>query len=302
MGQYGLGVRNERGDRLIEFCKEENLTIKNTYYDLHPRRLYTWKSPQDNPLRVVRNQIDYFLIKRRFQNNITRVAAYPGADIASDHNPIIGDFKYKGKIIKERRNTKRYNIRTLKEPDKRDNLIEALKESFEANMPSDDQTEEECWKTIETNIKATTEKALGYIRHEARKPWMTKEILNRMEDRRIAKLENNDIKYKQINKDIRNKIRQAKEQWLTEQCHEAERLHEMHDSFNFHRKFKEITSCYNKRNVSSIRHNNKIITDNEQLRLTWENYIKDLYQNVRPAAQNLTQQEDITGPQYLFQK
>ncbi|KAK9885589.1 hypothetical protein WA026_012347 [Henosepilachna vigintioctopunctata] len=73
----------------------------------------------------------------------------------------------------------------------------------------------------------------------------------------------------------------------------------MHDSFNFHRKFNEITSCYNKRNVSSIRHNNKMITDNEQLRLTWENYIKDLYQNVRPAAKNLTQQEDITGPPIL---
>ncbi|KAK9882616.1 hypothetical protein WA026_022246 [Henosepilachna vigintioctopunctata] len=73
-------------------------------------------------------------------------------------------------------------------------------------MPSDDQTEEDCWKTIETNIKATTEKVIGYNRHKARKPWTTKEILNRMEDRRIAKLENNDIKYNQINKDIRNKI------------------------------------------------------------------------------------------------
>ncbi|KAK9872622.1 hypothetical protein WA026_018755, partial [Henosepilachna vigintioctopunctata] len=53
-------------------------------------------------------------------------------------------------------------------------------------MPSDDQTEEDCWKTIETNIKATTEKVIGYNRHEARKPWMTKEILNRIKDRRIA--------------------------------------------------------------------------------------------------------------------
>ncbi|KAK9885673.1 hypothetical protein WA026_012435 [Henosepilachna vigintioctopunctata] len=122
------------------------------------------------------------------------------------------------------------------------------------------------WETIETNIKAATEKVIGYNRQEARKSWMTKKIFNRMEDRRIAKLENNDIKYNEIHKDIRHKIRQAKKQRLTEQCHEAERLHEMHDSFNFHKKFKE--SCYNKRNVSSIRHNNKIITDNEQLRLT----------------------------------
>ncbi|KAK9869981.1 hypothetical protein WA026_006078 [Henosepilachna vigintioctopunctata] len=40
-------------------------------------------------------------------------------------------------------------------------------------------------------------------------------------------------------------------------------------------------------------------TINEQLRLTWENYIKDLYQNVRPATRNLTQQEDINGPPIL---
>jgi len=44
-GSFGLGERNSRGDRLVQFCQEENFKIMNTYFKLPPRRLYTWKSP-----------------------------------------------------------------------------------------------------------------------------------------------------------------------------------------------------------------------------------------------------------------
>src|SRR6218665_169365 len=32
VGQYGLGKRNERGDKLIEFCNEQDLLITNTWF------------------------------------------------------------------------------------------------------------------------------------------------------------------------------------------------------------------------------------------------------------------------------
>ena len=44
-GKFGLGVRNEAGQRLIEFCQENALVIKNTLFQQHKRRLYTWTSP-----------------------------------------------------------------------------------------------------------------------------------------------------------------------------------------------------------------------------------------------------------------
>jgi len=47
--KYDLSDRNDRRDILfVQFCLEEDYVIKNTYYDLPPRRLYIWKSPQDN--------------------------------------------------------------------------------------------------------------------------------------------------------------------------------------------------------------------------------------------------------------
>ena len=38
-GKFGLGIRNEAGQRLIEFCQENALVIANTLFQQHKRRL-----------------------------------------------------------------------------------------------------------------------------------------------------------------------------------------------------------------------------------------------------------------------
>ena len=44
-GKFGLGVQNEAGQRLKEFCQKCALVITNTLFQQHKRRLYTWTSP-----------------------------------------------------------------------------------------------------------------------------------------------------------------------------------------------------------------------------------------------------------------
>ena len=44
-GNIGHGIRNEAGQRLIEFCQENALVIAKTLFQQHKRRLYTWTSP-----------------------------------------------------------------------------------------------------------------------------------------------------------------------------------------------------------------------------------------------------------------
>ena len=44
-GKFGLGVQNEAGQRLTEFCQENALLMVNTLFQQHKRRLYTWTSP-----------------------------------------------------------------------------------------------------------------------------------------------------------------------------------------------------------------------------------------------------------------
>ena len=55
--KFGLGIRNEAGQRLIEFCQENALVIANTTFQQHKRRLYTWTLPDGQH----RNQTDYIL-------------------------------------------------------------------------------------------------------------------------------------------------------------------------------------------------------------------------------------------------
>ena len=50
-GKFGLGIRNEAGQRLIEFCQENALVIANTLVQQHKRRRYTWTLP-DGQYRI----------------------------------------------------------------------------------------------------------------------------------------------------------------------------------------------------------------------------------------------------------
>ena len=65
-GKFGLGVQNEAGQMLIEFCQDNALVIANTLFQQHKRRLYTWRSPDDSH----QNQIDYILCSQRWRSSI----------------------------------------------------------------------------------------------------------------------------------------------------------------------------------------------------------------------------------------
>ena len=44
-GKFALGIQNEAGQRLIEFCQENALVTANIVSKQHKRRHYTWTSP-----------------------------------------------------------------------------------------------------------------------------------------------------------------------------------------------------------------------------------------------------------------
>ena len=80
-GKFDLGVQNEVGQRLIEFCQENALVIANTLVQQHKRRLYTWTSSDGRN----QNQIDYILCSQRWRRPILSAKTRPGADCGSDH-------------------------------------------------------------------------------------------------------------------------------------------------------------------------------------------------------------------------
>ena len=90
-GKFVLGVQNEAGQRLTEFCQENALVIVNTHFQQHKPGLYTWTSPDGQN----RNQIDYMLCNQRWRSSIQSAETRPGADCNSDHELLIARFRLK---------------------------------------------------------------------------------------------------------------------------------------------------------------------------------------------------------------
>ena len=92
-GKFDLGVQNEAGQRLIEFCQENVLVTENTLFN--NVRLYTWTSPDGQ----YRNQIDYNLYSQRWRSVIQSAKTRPGTDCDSDYELLIAKFRLKLKKV-----------------------------------------------------------------------------------------------------------------------------------------------------------------------------------------------------------
>ena len=108
-GKFSLGVQNEAGQKLIEFCQENTLVIANTLFHQHERRLYTWTS-QDGKRR---NQVDYILCSQRWRSSIQSAKTRPGADCGSDHELLIDKFRLKLKKVGKTTRLFRYDLNQI---------------------------------------------------------------------------------------------------------------------------------------------------------------------------------------------
>ena len=98
-------------------------------------------------------------------------------------------------------------------------------------------------------------------------------ILSKMEQRKNVK--NKTTEYNVINKEIVDECRQAKENWLNEQCEEIESLEKQHKTKEMYDKVGEL--CLAVEDLSQIKME-KILFDQEEIDKRWVEYIKELYE------------------------
>ena len=84
-GKFGLGIRNEAGQRLIELCQENALVIANTFFQQHKRRLCTWTSLDGQH----QNQIYYILCSQRRRSYIQSTKRRPEVTVAQIMNSLL---------------------------------------------------------------------------------------------------------------------------------------------------------------------------------------------------------------------
>jgi len=291
-GGLGLGEVNDRGSRLIEFCADHEMYACNTWFKHHARRLYTWKSPGDN----VRNQIDYILINQRFKNSVKQAKTYPGADCASDHNPVVVTLEVRLKVLTQKeKSSSQLDFSALRQADLQtqlavavDNRFTVLSTDIEVSEQSPDQNVdvEDMWSTFKSIVMESAEMILPKRMKTKKQKWMTEEIIEMMAERKAMKGRNQEV-YDDINRRIQVKCNEAKEAWMNKQCEEIEQLQACHNYSAVHKKVKEVT---NKKkghsNAGCVKdRNGNVLFDGVDIASRWTEYINELFEDAREAVE-----------------
>ena len=154
------------------------------------------------------------------------------------------------------------------------------------------------WERLKTAIARPSKELLVGSERQKRTEWITDEILDLMEQRRSFK-NSNRVQYNAINRLIRRKVREAKEEHLLESCREIERLQLLHDNFHLHKQVKQSCGQFRSRGSTTLRNaNGRFILDPEELCAEWTTYIQQLFDSDRDEPR-LNFEESMTGPSIL---
>ena len=198
--KFGLGVQNEAGQRLIEFCQENMLVIANALFQQHKRRLYTWTSPDGQ----YRNQIDYVLCSQRWRSSIQSVTTRPGADFGSDHELLIAKFRLKLKNIGKTTRPFRYDLNHIPY----EYTVEVRNRIKGLDLV--DRVPEELWTEVCNIIQKAATQTIPKKKKCKKAKWLSDEALQKAEERRKAKGKGERERYHQLNADFQRIARRDK--------------------------------------------------------------------------------------------
>ena len=239
----------------------------------HPRRLYTWKSPGDHS----RNQIDYIAINSQFMRGIKGVKMYPGADCGSNHVPVVAEFQCKLKKVEKVRNVQKLAFEQLHMPEIHLEYSVQVKSQFESLI---DEGEETTWEAMRDILVETAENILPEEKKRKRQKWMTEEILLMMEDgQKLSDRQGSG--YRDLDKQIKKKCREAKENWLNDQCTAVE------EQFgNNHRVYKRINEITGRKSgcigSGCIKAKDEtMLVEKDTILNRWTEYVEELFHDVR---------------------
>ncbi|KAF0758392.1 neuroblastoma-amplified sequence-like, partial [Aphis craccivora] len=172
---------------------------------------------------------------------------------------------------------KKWNLEVFKKDEKRIEFKEKCKKAFHNILIDNCHSEENEWDNIKTILKSQVEEVIGTPQKDARKPWITDKIVKLINERRYK----NQIstqeqpQYKRIQNEVQKKIKRAKEEWLDEQCNEAEEFLKRGRS---DLTFSEIKKLFRERKQNAgtlIKKNRELILEADQKAKRWKEYLEE---------------------------
>ena len=203
--KFGLGMRNEAGQRLMEFCQENALVIVNTLFQQHKRRLYTWTSPAGQH----RNQTDYILCSRRWRSSIQPAKRRQGADCGSGHEHLSTKFRLKLKKVGKTTRPFRYDLNQIPY----DCTVEVWNRFKGLDLI--DRLPDELWTEVRDIVQETGIKTIPKKKKCKKAKWLSEEALQIAMKK--SKTKGEKKRYTHLNVEFQRIVRRDKKAFLSNQ-------------------------------------------------------------------------------------
>ena len=217
--------------------------------------------------------------KHRFRNSVKDVQTQPGADIDSDHNLLVAKVCIRlKKIIRFQKSRPRLDLEKLyAERQRVQNILEEKLSSIECESGN----AEVQWKNIKECVLDTISDLVRKVEKRARKPWITQEMISKMDERR--KWKNVDTEecrrnYRRLRNELKRATQKAKKEYLENACTEIMEFHRTGCYDLMYMKTKELgwKDTQGIQNIGMEDSQGNRIVDQKQVLKIWENCCRTL--------------------------
>ena len=165
LGRFGIGKLNGNGQRLLEFCSTNDLSITNTFYNGKDHHKVSWRHPRSKHW----HQIDFIIVKKKHLNSVKITRSYHSADCNTDHTLVVSKTKVTPK--RTHRATKRKLPKLNLVNMKNDARKEKFQRQFVASLGDiDDTSPDNAWNCIKNAMYDSGKEAFG-VSKTSRSDW-----------------------------------------------------------------------------------------------------------------------------------
>lgn len=197
VGVHAMGVRNENGERLLDFLQTQRLVASNTCFTHKAVHTETWRSNDG----VTRNQIDYILVRQRWRSSVMNARVFWGTTWSSDHGLLRARLRIRFSTQRPTKRPRKFDTDSLK--------FEAAAASFREAVasrlaPEDylDLAVPDKWSYIRDAVVQAASTSLGYVKRQSSQ-WITEQSVLLMKQREANGPQNGPALARQIKAAVR---------------------------------------------------------------------------------------------------
>ncbi|CAF2810714.1 unnamed protein product [Rotaria sp. Silwood2] len=178
VGKHAVDDLNENGQRLTDFCSNNDIIIANTFFEHKPIHQMTWMHPGNKKWHM----IDYTLVNRKFRSSVEDVRVYRTAAsvIGTDHHLVRTKLKFhlKSRVkTTQKQFSGRLNTMKLRDPVCIQTFQAALSSTTTYTSPTIAANDK--YVELSTTLKNISENIFGDTGPPRKhKEWLTNEILD----------------------------------------------------------------------------------------------------------------------------